>query len=120
MNQICKRALFVLGVALSLAGATKAQQTTTYTTPQGNSVTDTRSVQNGQYTNDRTATGRNGETYTNDKTTSLNGNGHPVTTDTATGPNGKSASATSTYGRYGSRTTATGPNGHTGTFYRRR
>jgi hypothetical protein len=120
MNQLCKHAIFILGLTLSLTGAIEAQQTSIYTTPQGNSVTDTRSLQNGQYTNDKTVTGPNGKTYTNDKTSSVNNNGHPVTTDTMTGPNGKSASSTTTYGRDGSKTTVTGPNGHRATGYRLR
>ena len=66
MKQTPKRALFVLSVALSLTGAIEAQQNYTYTTAAGNTVSDTRSQQNGQYTNSRTVTSPSGQTYTND------------------------------------------------------
>jgi hypothetical protein len=82
-----------------------------------NSVTDTRSLQNDQYTNDKTVTAPNGQTYTNDKTVSRNGSGQVVSQDTQTGPNGRSATATDTRslqsGQYTNDKTVTGPNGKT-------
>jgi hypothetical protein len=116
MNQRYKQAIFILGLTLSLTGAIEAQETSTYTT-QGNSVTDTRSLQNDQYTNDKTVTAPNGQTYTNDKTVSRNGSGQVVSQDTQTGPNGRSATATDTRslqsGQYTNDKTVTGPNGKT-------
>jgi hypothetical protein len=117
MNQLYKWAIFILGLALSLTGAIEAQETSTHTTPQGNSLTDTRSLQDGQYTNDKTVTAPNGQTYTNDKTMSHNGSGQVVSQDTQNGPNGRSATATDTRslenGQYTNDKTVTGPNGKT-------
>jgi hypothetical protein len=120
MKFTSKRTAVVLAALLPLATVALAQQTTTYTNRWGDSVTDTRSLQNGQYTNDKSVTNPNGKTFTNDKTASLNNNGRLATQDILTRPNGKSASKDTTYGRYGSRSTVTGPNGGSHTFYRRR
>jgi hypothetical protein len=109
-----------LSVALMATGLGTAQQTTSYTNRRGDTVTDTHSLQNGQYTNDKTVTAPNGNTRTNDFTASRNSNGRLVTSDTRTGPNGRSATETTTHGRYGNRTTVTGPNGHSRTYRRRR
>ena len=109
-------ALCMAAVATVMAAA---QQTTTWTNRRGDTVTDSRSLQNGQYTNDRTVTAPNGRTHSNDFTASRNSNGRVVTSDTKTGPNGRSASETTTHGRYGSKTTATGPNGNSRTYYHR-
>lgn len=115
-----KQAALALCMALAMTSAVEAQQTTTYTNRRGDTVTDTHSRQNGQYTNDKTVTTPNGKTHTNDYTATRNANGRPVTTDTRTGPNGKSATRTTTHGRAGNKTTVTGPNGHSHTYYRRR
>jgi hypothetical protein len=97
-----------------------AQQTATYTNRRGDTVTDTHTRQNGQYTNDKTVTTPNGKTHTNDFTASRNNNGRPVTSDTRTGADGKSVTKTTTHGAYGNKTTVTGRNGHSRTYYRRR
>lgn len=88
MNRMKARMAFALFAVLSFTATLKAQQTTTYTNNRGDTVTDTRSLQNGQYTNDKTITTPNGKTYSNDQTASLNNNGRLVTQDTRTGPNG--------------------------------
>jgi hypothetical protein len=59
-------------------GLGAAQQTTSYTNRRGDTVTDTHSLQNGQYTNDRTVTAPNGNARTNDFTASRNSNGRLV------------------------------------------
>lgn len=112
--------LLVLCVGLTLATTAEAQQTTSYTNRWGDTVTDTRSRQNGTVTNDRTVTTPNGKTFTNDRTASRDSNGRPVVQDTRTRPNGKSVNATTTYGRFRDTRTITGPNGGSRTFYRRR
>lgn len=120
MKHISNWAALAFCTALLLAGTLEAQQTSTYTNRYGDTVTDTRSLQNGQYTNDRTVTAPNGNTRTNDFTASRNSNGRVVTSDTHTGPNGKTVNSTTTHGRYGNKTTVTGPNGHSRTYYRSR
>lgn len=110
----------VFCAALMMAVAAIGQQTSAWTNRRGNTVTDTRSWQNGQYTNDRAVTTPNGYTHTNDFTATRNSNGRVVTSDTRTGANGRSVNRTTTHGYYGNRTTLTGPNGHSRTFYRRR
>ena len=110
-------ALFVAATATSMASA---QQTSTWTNQRGSTVTDTRSLQNGQYSNDRSVTSPNGATHTNDFTASRNSNGRVVTSDTRTGANGRSINRTTTHGFYGNKTNVTGPNGHARTYYRRR
>lgn len=119
MISILRASAIALGVALTTAGIATAQ-TSTWTNRRGDTVTDTRSVQNGQYTNNRTVTAPNGATHTNNYTASRNSNGRVVTSDTKTGPNGKSVNRTTTHGYYGNRTTVTGPNGNSRTAYRRR
>lgn len=120
MNVVTKHMTYGLGTIVLLGATALAQQTTTYTNRWGDTVTDTRSLQNGQYTNNKTVTTPNGKTYTNQKTDSLNANGRVVTQDTRTGPNGKSTNRTTTHGYYGNKTTVTGPNGGSRTFYRRK
>ena len=115
-----KHFALALCASLALTGAVAAQQTATYTNRRGDTVTDTHSKGNGQYTNDRTVTTPSGKTHSNDYTATRNANGRPVTTDTHTGRNGKSESRTTTHGARGNRTTVTGPNGHSRTYYRRR
>jgi len=120
MNLSFRKAAFALGAALIATTLASAQQTTTYTNRQGNTVTDTRSLQNGQYTNDKSVTAPNGQTHTNDYTVSRNANGHVVTSDTRTGTHGKSINRTTTHGYYGNKTTVTGPNGKSRTYRRAR
>jgi hypothetical protein len=120
MRRSFTRAAFILIAGLSLTGIANAQQTNTYTNGRGDTVTDTRSLQNSVYSNDKSVTTPNGKTFRNDKTDSLNGNGGGVTNDTRTGPNGRFVSRTTTHGYYGNRTTVTGPNGHSRTYFRRR
>ena len=120
MKLITRSAALLLAAVLSLAGALDAQQTTTYTNRQGDTVTDSHGAQNGVYTNDKTVTAPDGATRTNDFTASRNSNGRPVTSDSRTGFNGRTESSTTTHGYYGNRTTVTGPNGHSRTFYRAR
>jgi hypothetical protein len=115
-----KHAALTLCTALAMTGVIYAQQTTTHTNRRGDTVTDTHSRGNGQYTNDRTVTTPNGKTHTNDYTATRNANGRPVTTDTHTGRNGKSVTSTTTHGWRGNKTTVTGPNGRSRTYYRRR
>jgi hypothetical protein len=120
MNSTTKKTAFGLLIALVALGTAAAQETTTYTNRHGDHVTDTRTLQNGQYTNDRTVTMPNGETRTNDFTASRNGNGRLVSSDTHTGVNGRSVTKMTTHGFYGNRTTVTGPNGRSRSYYRRR
>jgi hypothetical protein len=120
MTPSLKQAVLVLCVALTVTLTVSAQQTTAYTSRRGSTVTDTRSLQNGQYTNDKTVTTPNGKTHTNDFTASRNANGHVVTSDTRTGPNDRSVNKTTTHGYYGNKTTVTGPNGNSRTYRRRR
>lgn len=119
MNSILRNTAIALSIALT-AGATFAQQTSTWTNGRGNTVTDTHSRQDSQYTNDRTVTTPSGKTHTNDFTASRNSNGRVVTSDTRTGNNGRSVNRTTTHGYYGNRSTVTGPNGHSRTYYHRR
>jgi hypothetical protein len=102
-----------LGGFMALGTFAYAQNTVTYTNRWGDRVTDTRSLQNGEYINNKTVTAPNGKTYTRDKTSYVNGNGHVITQATRTGPNGKSVTSASRYGRYGKVTRVTGPNGGT-------
>jgi hypothetical protein len=120
MNPTTKKTALTLLMALAALGTASAQQTTTYTNRRGDNVTDTRTLQNGQYTNDRTVTMPNGETRTNDFTASRDGNGRLVSSDTHTGVNGRSVTKSTTHGFYGNRTTVTGPNGRSRSYYRRR
>lgn len=120
MVSIVRNSLLALCVVVAGGGPGSAQQTSTWTNRRGDTVTDTRSLQSGAYTNDRTVTALNGRTHTNDFTASRNANGRLVTSDTRTGPNGRSATKTTTHGFYGNRSTLAGPNGHSRTFYRRR
>lgn len=53
-------------VLLAATSVASAQQTSTSTNRRGDTVTDTHSLQNGQYTNDRSVTAPNGNTHTND------------------------------------------------------
>jgi hypothetical protein len=95
-----------------------AQSTVTYTNRRGDTVTDTRSLQSGQYTNNKTITSPTGKTYTKDKTGYVNGNGTPVTQTTRTGPNGKSVTSKTWHRPYAKTTRVTGPGGGT-RIYRR-
>ena len=115
-----KRVTFVLCAAALLTGISNAQQTTTRTNRNGDTVTDTRSLQNGQYTNDKTVTAPNGKTHTNDSTANRNSNGRLVTSDTRTRSNGRSVTSSTTHRANSNRTTVTGPNGHSRTFLRRK
>lgn len=119
MNSIFRNTAVALFVAATATCMASAQQTSTWTNQRGNTVTDTRSLQNGQYTNDRSVTSPSGKTHTNDFTASRNSNGRPVTSDTRTGANGRSVNRTTTHGFYGNRTTVTGPNGNSRTYRRR-
>ncbi|HEY4380904.1 MAG TPA: hypothetical protein VGN01_11200 [Acidobacteriaceae bacterium] len=107
-----------LAAMLSFAGALHAQQTTTHTNRYGDTVTDTRTQQNGVYDSERSVTAPNGATHTNDFTADRNSNGRVVTSDTHTGANGHTVSSTTTHGFYGGgRTTVTGPKGASRTYY---
>jgi hypothetical protein len=120
MNLNLGKAAFALGTALIATTLASAQQATTYTNRRGDTVTDTRSLQNGQYTNDKSVTAPNGRTDMNDYTAGRNANGHVVTSDTRTGANGKSVNRTTTHGYYGNKTTVTGRNGNSRTYRRAR
>ena len=113
-------AAVTLSGALILATGLQAQESTTRTNRWGDTVTDTRSLQNGILSNDKVVTTPNGKTFTKDKTDSINSNGRVLTNVTRTGPNGKSVERNTTHGYYGNRTTITGPNGGSRTYYRRR
>ena len=93
MSLKAKYAALTFGVLLVFATFASAQTTVTRTNRRGDTVTDTRSLQNGQYTNDKTVTSPSGRTYTKDKTGYINANGRPVTQTTRTGPNGKSVTS---------------------------
>lgn len=79
MSLTGKSAVLAFGALLALGALANAQSTVTYTNRRGDTVTHTRSLQNGQYTNDKTITGPNGKTYTKDRTSYVNGNAcdHP-------------------------------------------
>jgi len=111
MSLKIKYAALVLGVSLSCATFAAAQKTVTYTNRWGDTVTDARSLQKGQYTNDKTVTSPSGRTYIKDTTGHLNGNGRPVTQTTRTGPNGKSETSKTWHGPNSNVTRVTGPNG---------
>jgi len=118
MSLASKSAALTLAAVLAFASLANAQSTVTYTNRRGDTVTDTRSLQNGQYTNDRTITGPNGKTYTRDKTSYVNGNGRVITQATRTGPNGKSVTSTTRHGTFANTTRVTGPNGGTRVYRR--
>ena len=120
MNSTLKYAPLTICAALAITGSAGAQQTTTRTNQRGDTVGDTRSVQSGEYTNDRTVITPNGKVHTSSYTASRNASGGLVTTDTHTGPNGRSATSTTTHGWRGNKTTVTGPNGRSHTYYRSR
>jgi hypothetical protein len=106
-----KYAAVVLGASLACATFASAQSTVTYTNRWGDTVTDTRSLQNGVYTNDKAVTSPSGRTYTKDMTGYVNGNGRLVTQTTRTGPNGRSVTSKTWHGPYSNVTRVTGPNG---------
>jgi hypothetical protein len=120
MSLKAKYAALTFGVLLVFATFTSAQTTVTRTNRRGDTVTDTRSLQNGQYTNDKTVTSPSGRTYTKDKTGYINANGRPVTQTTRTGPNGKSVTSQTYHGTYANTTRLTGPNGGTRVYRRPR
>ncbi len=111
MGLTSKYTALALGVFLGLAPFAGAQSTITHTNRRGDTVTDTRSLQNGQYSSNKTITTPSGQTYTKDKSGYLNKNGRPVTSATRTGPNGKSVTTTTNHGRYARTTKVTGPKG---------
>lgn len=111
MSLTTKYAALTFGVLLAFATFANFQSTVTRTNRQGDKVTDTRSLQNGQYTNDKTITSPSGKTYTKDKTGYINNNGRLVTQSTRTGPSGKSVTSQTLHGRYANTTRVTGPNG---------
>jgi hypothetical protein len=111
MSLRIKSAALAIGMSLACATFAAAQRTVTYTNRRGDTVTDTRSLQNGQYVNDKTVTSPTGRAYTKDTTGYLNGNGRPITQTTRTGPNGKSVSSKTWHGPYSNVTRVTGPNG---------
>jgi hypothetical protein len=112
--------VLALAAMLSLPAAARAQGTTTRTNRRGATITDTRSVQGGQYTNHKTVTTAQGKTYSKSKSQSVGPHGRILTTNTRTGPNGKSTSRVTAHGRYGNMTTVAGPNGGSRTFVRRK
>lgn len=118
MIRVVRNTALALCTFLVVGAIADAQQTTTYTDHKGDTVTDSRSLQNGTYTNDRTVTSPKGKTRSNDYTASRNSNGRLVTSDTHTGVNGRSETKTTTHGARGNKTTVTGPNGHSRTYYR--
>ncbi len=120
MTLTLQNTVLALCVALTAITTASAQQTATYTNRRGDTVTDTRALQNGQYTNDKTVTAPNGSTHANDFTASRNANGRVVASDTRTGANGRAVNRTTTHGYYGNKTTVTGPNGNSRTYRRRR
>jgi len=120
MTAILRNAAVTLCAVVMATGIAAAQQTTTHTNTKGDTVTDTGSLQNGTYTNDRTVTTPNGKTRSNNFTGSRNSLGRLVTSDTHTGVNGRSETKTTTHGANGNKTTVTGPNGHSHTYYRPR
>jgi hypothetical protein len=111
MSLKAKYAALTFGVFLAFATFASAQTTITRTNRWGDTVTDTRSLQNGQYTNDKTVTSPSGRTYTKYKTGYINGDGRMVTQTTRTGPNGKSVTSKTDHGTYANTTKLTGPNG---------
>ena len=80
--------------------------------PRGGVYTDTRSVNNGVYSNTRTAAGPHGASYADTRTA---GNGEYTNTRTATGPHGANYTDTRSAGdgHYSNTRTATGPHGAT-------
>ena len=71
----------------------QAQETTTRTLPGGATVTNTRGISNGTYTDERTIAGPHGGLVTNDKTV---GHGSYVDTRNAAGPRGGTYESTRT------------------------
>ena len=111
MSLKVKYAALTFGMFLAFATFANAQTTVTRTNRWGDTVTDTRSLQRGQYTNDKTVTSPSGRTYTKGKTVYVNGNGRLVTQTTRTGPNGKSVTSQTYHGPYANTTRVSGPNG---------
>lgn len=101
-------------------GQVYGQNVRTATSPSGASATATRTYQNGQYTDNKSATSASGKSVSSDKTASVNGNGHLVTSDTVTGAKGGGANATTTHTRFGSKTTVTDSHGKSATILRPR
>jgi hypothetical protein len=120
MSLKIKYAAFVLGMSLACATFAGAQSTVTYTNRWGDTVTDTRTLRNGQFTNDKTVTSPSGRIYTKDMTGYLNGNGRLITQTTRTGPNGRSLSSKTWHGPYSNVTRLTGPNGGSRVYRRRK
>jgi len=120
MSLTAKYAAVVLGAVFAFATFASAQSTVTRTNRWGDTVTGTRSLQNGQYIHDKTVTSPNGRTYTRDTTGHLAGNGRLVTQTTRTGPNGKSVTSQTYHGAYANTTKVTGPNGGTRVYRRPR
>jgi hypothetical protein len=111
MSLRIKYAALVFVMSVACAAYAGAQSTITYTNRWGDTVTDTRSLQNGVYTNDKTVTSPSGRTYTKDMSGYLNGNGRLITQTTRTGPNGGSVTSRTWHGPYTNVTPVTGPNG---------
>jgi len=83
-----------LAITLGLAGAAMAQdasQTTDYTNRHGDSVSVTKQGQNGNGTSQKTVTGPNGQTVTENKSVT-SGNGSATVDKSVTSPNGNTAS----------------------------
>ena len=118
MSLKAKYAALTFGAFLAFATFASAQTTVTRTNRWGDTVTDTRSLQNGQYTNDKTVTSPGGKTYTKDTTGHLDSNGRAITQTTRTGPNGKSVTSQTHHGPYANTTRVTGPNGGTRVYRR--
>ena len=89
MKLTMKYAAFIIATTLACGTFAGAQSTVTYTNRRGDTVTDTRSLQNGLYANDKTVTSPSGRTYTKNMTGYRNANGRVVTQTTRTGPNGR-------------------------------
>jgi hypothetical protein len=77
----------------------------------GRTVTDTRTLQHGQYTNNKTVTSPSGRTYTKNVTGYLSGSGRLMTQTRRTGPNGRSVTSKTWHGTYSAVTRVSGPNG---------
>jgi len=111
VNLRAKYALLSFAALLACTTFASAQSSVTHTNRWGDTVTDTRSLQNGQYINDKTITTPSGRTYTRDETAYRNSNGRLITQTTRTGPNGKSVTSKTFHGAYANTTRVTGPNG---------
>lgn len=111
MSLAARYVAFIFATSLALATSVNAQSTVTRTNRAGDTVTDTRSFQNGQYTNVKTVTSPSGRTYTKENIAYRNSNGRLITESTRTGPNGKSVTAETFHGPYANTTRVTGPNG---------